>query len=229
MHLARMPVERQCAILACSRNMSKLGTCLSFSNLHPRTDARTHTHVFFVSWANSSEALFSFHQEQQATTSSGTMPSGRMLPPSKPASLASTPRQTPRTPGPAKWKVELPNVAESDDTFGGCRSIEKCYDKGPQIGEGTYGEVFLATPKGSPLDKVALKKIRMDNEKEGFPITAIREIKLLKSLNHENVICLREIVRSQGLTCSTKATAQQQPTLCSTDSYCTVQCTVSMV
>ena len=121
-----------------------------------------------------------------------------MLPPSKPASLASTPRQTPRTPGPAKWKVELPNVADSDDTFGGCRSIEKCYDKGPQIGEGTYGEVFLATPKGSPTDKVALKKIRMDNEKEGFPITAIREIKLLKSLNHENVICLREIVRSQG-------------------------------
>lgn len=143
-----------------------------------------------------------------------------MLPPSKPASLASTPRQTPRTPGPAKWKVELPNVAESDDTFGGCRSIEKCYDKGPQIGEGTYGEVFLATPKGSPLDKVALKKIRMDNEKEGFPITAIREIKLLKSLNHENVICLREIVRSQGLNCSTKVTPQQQPFLYSTNSYC---------
>ncbi|KAL3141213.1 hypothetical protein ABBQ38_003552 [Trebouxia sp. C0009 RCD-2024] len=125
------------------------------------------------------------------------MPPARMLPPSKPASIASTPRQTPRTPGPAKWKVELPNVADSDATFGGCRSIEKCYDKGPQIGEGTYGEVFLATPKGNPTDKVALKKIRMDNEKEGFPITAIREIKLLKSLNHENVICLREIVRSQ--------------------------------
>ena len=26
----------------------------------------------------------------------------------------------------------------------------------------------------------------MDNEKEGFPITAIREIKLLKNLNHPN-------------------------------------------
>lgn len=136
---------------------------------------------------------------QQAKSCVGSaMPPARMLPPSKSASLASTPRQTPRTPGPTKWKVELPNVADSDDTFGGCRSIEKCYDKGPQIGEGTYGEVFLATPKGSPTDKVALKKIRMDNEKEGFPITAIREIKLLKSLNHENVICLREIVRSQG-------------------------------
>jgi len=29
---------------------------------------------------------------------------------------------------------------------------------------------------------VALKKVKMDNEKEGFPITAIREIKILKSL-----------------------------------------------
>ena len=27
---------------------------------------------------------------------------------------------------------------------------------------------------------VALKKVKMDNEKEGFPITAIREIKILK-------------------------------------------------
>ena len=47
-------------------------------------------------------------------------------------------------------------------------------------------------------DRVALKKIRMDNEKEGFPITAIREIKLLKRLDNENVITLKEIVRSQG-------------------------------
>ena len=47
-------------------------------------------------------------------------------------------------------------------------------------------------------DLVALKKIRMDNEKEGFPITAIREIKLLSTLHNENVIRLREIVRSQG-------------------------------
>lgn len=45
-------------------------------------------------------------------------------------------------------------------------------------------------------EEVALKKIRMDNEKDGFPITAVREIKILKSANHENVIRLREIIRS---------------------------------
>ena len=57
-------------------------------------------------------------------------------------------------------------------------------------------QVYLANDKQTN-EEVALKKIRMDNEKEGFPITAIREIKLLKNLEHDNVIRLKEIVRSQ--------------------------------
>jgi len=36
----------------------------------------------------------------------------------------------------------------------------------------------------------------MDNEKEGFPITAIREIKILKELRHQNIVQLKEIVTS---------------------------------
>ena len=56
--------------------------------------------------------------------------------------------------------------------------------------------MYLANDKQTN-EEVALKKIRMDNEKEGFPITAIREIKLLKNLEHDNVIRLKEIVRSQ--------------------------------
>lgn len=42
----------------------------------------------------------------------------------------------------------------------------------------------------------ALKMIKMDNDKEGFPITAMREIKLLKQLNHPNIVGLVEIVTS---------------------------------
>lgn len=38
----------------------------------------------------------------------------------------------------------------------------------------------------------------MENEKDGFPITAIREIKILKELNHKNIIKLKEIVTSKG-------------------------------
>ena len=43
-------------------------------------------------------------------------------------------------------------------------------------------------------EMVALKKVRTDNEKEGFPITAVREIKILRQLNHTGVIRLIEIV-----------------------------------
>ncbi|KAL6552163.1 hypothetical protein OROGR_008317 [Orobanche gracilis] len=78
----------------------------------------------------------------------------------------------------------------------GSRSVE-CFEKLEQIGEGTYGQVYMAREKRTG-EIVALKKIRMDNEKEGFPITAIREIKILKKLQHENVINLKEIVTSPG-------------------------------
>ncbi|XP_044504881.1 cyclin-dependent kinase C-2-like isoform X2 [Mangifera indica] len=76
----------------------------------------------------------------------------------------------------------------------GSRSVN-CFEKLEQIGEGTYGQVYMAREKKTG-EIVALKKIRMDNEREGFPITAIREIKILKKLRHENVIKLKEIVTS---------------------------------
>ena len=33
-----------------------------------------------------------------------------------------------------------------------------------------------------------LFKVRLENEKEGFPITAVREIKILRQLKHKNII-----------------------------------------
>lgn len=44
-----------------------------------------------------------------------------------------------------------------------------------QIGEGTYGQVYKAEDKLKKLT-VALKKVRLENEKEGFPITAVSKI-----------------------------------------------------
>ncbi|MCI4391741.1 hypothetical protein PGIGA_G00137770 [Pangasianodon gigas] len=61
------------------------------------------------------------------------------------------------------------------------------------IGEGTYGQVYKAKDKDTG-ELVALKKVRLDNEKEGFPITAIREIKILRQLNHRSVVNMKEIV-----------------------------------
>lgn len=61
------------------------------------------------------------------------------------------------------------------------------------IGSGTYGKVFKAIHVYTQ-NLVALKKIRMEGEKDGFPVTAIREIKLLQSLKHENVVQLQEVM-----------------------------------
>ncbi|CAF0806141.1 unnamed protein product [Rotaria sordida] len=62
-----------------------------------------------------------------------------------------------------------------------------------KIGEGTYGEVFKARDKQTG-ELCALKKVRLENEKEGFPITAVREIQILRQLTHENIVNLKEIV-----------------------------------
>ncbi|CAM9557174.1 unnamed protein product [Heterosigma akashiwo] len=78
----------------------------------------------------------------------------------------------------------------------GSRDIGE-YLKLETIGQGTYGHVYKASEKTTG-EIVALKKIKMDNEKEGFPITAIREIKILKSLRHENIVDLKEIVTSKA-------------------------------
>ena len=45
---------------------------------------------------------------------------------------------------------------------------------------------------------VALKRINTEEEENGFPITAIREVKILKALKHENIVTLKEIVTSKG-------------------------------
>ncbi|OGM44839.1 putative protein kinase [Aspergillus bombycis] len=61
------------------------------------------------------------------------------------------------------------------------------------IGAGTYGKVFKAIHVYTQK-KVALKKIRMEGEKDGFPVTAVREIKLLQHLRNDNVVSLLEVM-----------------------------------
>ena len=72
-------------------------------------------------------------------------------------------------------------------------SLYKKTEKLTLIGEGTYGSVFLARDPTGEL--VALKKIRKE-KKEGFPITAIREIKILKRVDHVNIVRLKDVVSS---------------------------------
>ena len=71
------------------------------------------------------------------------------------------------------------------------------YEKKFQVGEGTYGSVFVARDRSSN-EIVALKRINTEQEENGFPITALREVKLLKGLKHPNMVLLKEIVCSKG-------------------------------
>lgn len=80
-----------------------------------------------------------------------------------------------------------------------CDDVDQKYERSMRIGKGTFGEVFRARNRNKRSEEVALKKILMDNEKEGFPITAIREIKLLSAIGErrsENVVRLIEVCRS---------------------------------
>ncbi|ORY71218.1 kinase-like domain-containing protein [Pseudomassariella vexata] len=87
-----------------------------------------------------------------------------------------------------KPKPQLPpDLATSDSVFFRKPGNESV------VGSGTYGKVF----KGLHVYTkrlVALKKIRMEGERDGFPVTAVREIKLLQSLKHLNIVNLQEVM-----------------------------------
>jgi len=79
----------------------------------------------------------------------------------------------------------------------GCRSVD-CYERICRIDEGTYGVVYRAKEK-STGEVVALKKIKMEKEKEGFPLTSIREINILLSFHHRSVVDVKEVVVGNSL------------------------------
>ena len=69
------------------------------------------------------------------------------------------------------------------------------FQKIEKIGEGTYGIVYKAKDKITN-QFVALKKIRLEIESEGVPSTAIREISLLKELEHPGIVQLLDVVHA---------------------------------
>lgn len=70
------------------------------------------------------------------------------------------------------------------------------FQKKDKVGEGTFGSVFVGADKVTG-EIVALKRINTEAEANGFPITALREVKLLKALHHENIVKLKEVVTSK--------------------------------
>ncbi|KAK2947650.1 putative Cyclin-dependent kinase C-1 [Blattamonas nauphoetae] len=74
----------------------------------------------------------------------------------------------------------------------------KDYINRQMIGQGTYGIVYRAFD-GNTKRHVALKQIKINPEKEkdGFPITTVREIKLLFRCNHPNIVKLLRIITEE--------------------------------
>jgi cell division cycle 2-like protein len=73
------------------------------------------------------------------------------------------------------------------------RSIDNSYHPLNKIDEGSYGVVYRAEDL-STGEIVAIKKLKLGKEKEGFPITSIREINILLGMEHENIIKIKEVV-----------------------------------
>jgi cell division cycle 2-like protein len=119
------------------------------------------------------------NQPSSATTSATT---SSQPPPRQPIFLpAAVPRSTL-----APRRAQHPPLAS-------CRSV---YSNTllNHIEEGTYGIVFRARCNETG-GIYALKKLKLEEEKQGFPITSLREVMaLMVAGEHENVVGVREIV-----------------------------------
>ncbi|GJN91357.1 hypothetical protein Rhopal_004378-T1 [Rhodotorula paludigena] len=137
-------------------------------------------------------------EKELASSRGGASPSA-----SASASAASA---TSREGTPAQLRSEAPvrirripkRGREAHPLLESCRSVYS-YERLNEIEEGSYGIVFRARCKTTG-DIVALKKLKMDKEKNGFPITSLREIQTLMTVPHENIVRVREVVVGDTLT-----------------------------
>jgi cyclin-dependent kinase 2 len=65
-----------------------------------------------------------------------------------------------------------------------------------KLGKGTYGSVYKAQ-KRDTNEIFAIKKIKLDVDTEGIPSTALREISILKAINHPNIVRIQDLTLSE--------------------------------
>lgn len=111
---------------------------------------------------------------------------------------------------PTKRRRLFPQPADGTDTelpikllrfpaaeWGPCRHVDN-FEKLNHIEEGSYGWVSRAKETATG-EIVALKKLKMDNSNDGFPVTGLREIQTLMESRHVNIVNLREVVMGDSM------------------------------
>eukprot|EP00656_Telonema_subtile_P017874 TRINITY_DN1963_c0_g1_i1.p1 TRINITY_DN1963_c0_g1~~TRINITY_DN1963_c0_g1_i1.p1 ORF type:complete len:345 (-),score=52.25 TRINITY_DN1963_c0_g1_i1:413-1447(-) len=82
----------------------------------------------------------------------------------------------------------------------GCGEADM-FQRGFKIGRGAHGTVFRGSERvqGAEYRSVALKQVRSSHPAgQGFPITEIREIRILQDMHHRNVVHFKEVALSSG-------------------------------
>lgn len=80
-----------------------------------------------------------------------------------------------------------------------CRHVETSYERLNHIEEGSYGIVSRARDLDTG-EIVALKRLKLERETDGFPITSLREVTtLMAARDHPNIVRLREVVMGDTL------------------------------
>lgn len=93
--------------------------------------------------------------------------------------------------------------SEDEDDFG--KHGKDIFEKREKIGNGTYGDVYKGVKfitknkKGNKKSEpeteiIAIKKMKIDIDQEGIPSTALREITILRELDHPNIVKLSDVV-----------------------------------
>ncbi|KAK9788429.1 hypothetical protein WJX73_000565 [Symbiochloris irregularis] len=96
---------------------------------------------------------------------------------------------------------DLMRATQMESMLTGCRNVHH-YQRLNKISEGTYGVVYRAREKTK--DTIcALKKVIMPREgpasRDGFPLTALREVNVLLSIYHPNIVNVTEVVVGESL------------------------------
>jgi len=86
---------------------------------------------------------------------------------------------------------DLKDAFEQKDKFGYGRIQD--FKSIHQLGEGAYGVVYKGVNEKTG-EVIALKKIKLETQSEGVPSTTIREISVLREIDHPNVVKLKDVI-----------------------------------